>query len=239
LYLEWISAWRRWPWREIGCAGLVLEQLAHIHSALPSTGFPATLASWDYDTELVWSGQATLELFEWISHHQEISSMRRKLKPLERIVAGLPEIRRQLRSAWGPATVLHGDAHSGNVMIRQQGRSKQALLLDWGRTRLGSPLEDVCCWLQSLGFWEPEARRRHDSLLQHYLAVRGLSTRLGTTLREQYWLASACNGLAGALRYHLSIAADEDRPARRRERAAGAARDWLRIVHRADAFWRN
>jgi hypothetical protein len=40
------------------------------------------------------------------------------------------------------------------------------------------------------------------------LAVRGLPTHLDQYLRERYWLAGMCNGLAGALRYHLLVAAD-------------------------------
>jgi hypothetical protein len=112
-------------------------------------------------------------------------------------------------------------------------------LLDWGRARLGSPLEDVSSWLQSLGYWEPEVRRAHDTLLRHYLAVRGLSTHLGHDLRERYWLAGACNGLAGALHYHLlAAAAAADRQGRRRAQAVAATKDWLRIIRRADACWR-
>ena len=137
------------------------------------------------------------------------------------------------------AAVLHGDAHPGNVLIRRRGGAREAVLLDWGRARLGSPLEDVSSWLQSLGYWEPAVRRTHDTLLRHYLAVRGRSTHLDHHLRERYWLAGACNGLAGALRYHLLVAADAtDGKGRRRAQAVAAIKDWLRIIRRADACWR-
>jgi hypothetical protein len=45
-------------------------------------------------------------------------------------------------------------------------------LIDWARARRGSPFEDVASWLHSLGCWEPEARRRHDSLLTDVISTR-------------------------------------------------------------------
>jgi hypothetical protein len=119
------------------------------------------------------------------------------------------------------------------------------VLLDWGRARIGAPLEDVSSWLQSLGFWEPEARRRHDTLLRRYLTCRGGPDRLDRGLRDAYWLAGACNALAGALRYQVAVADGWRRPAARaravaaRAVAARAARDALRVVRRADACWRR
>jgi aminoglycoside phosphotransferase (APT) family kinase protein len=38
--------------------------------------------------------------------------------------------------------VIHGDAHPGNAIIRQRTATQEAILLDWGRARIGSPLED-------------------------------------------------------------------------------------------------
>jgi hypothetical protein len=46
--------------------------------------------------------------------------------------------------------------------------------------------------------------------------------------------------LAGALRYHLLVAADAaDRQRRRRAHAVAAVKDWLRVIRRADAYWRS
>ena len=156
-------------------------------------------------------------------------------------MAALPAIRAALLGAppLGLA-VIHGDVHSGNATVRGERGTERAVLLDWGRARLGSPLEDVSSWLQSLGYWEPEARRRHDTLLRRYLAVRGLPTHLGSDLRSAYWLASSCNALAGALRYHLVVADGwGGAPSRARAEAARAARDHLRVIRRADAVWRR
>jgi aminoglycoside phosphotransferase (APT) family kinase protein len=150
------------------------------------------------------------------------------------MVSALPAIRSRLMSG---AVLLHGDAHSGNVAIRKRGGSLQAVLFDWGRTRIGSPLEDVSSWLQSLGYWEWQARRRHDTLLQIYLAARGLNPVLTSELRELYWLAGASNALSGALGYHLSFV-NENWCAEVRAQHALAACDWMRIIRRADACWR-
>jgi aminoglycoside phosphotransferase (APT) family kinase protein len=138
------------------------------------------------------------------------------------------------------SAVIHGDAHPGNVVLQGVPGGPRAVLLDWGRARLGSPLEDVSSWLQSLGLWEPEARRRHDTLLRRYLTGRGLPDRLDRPLRDAYWLAGACNVLAGALRYHLAIAGGWGNPGpRTRAESVRAARDCLRVVRRADACWRG
>jgi hypothetical protein len=93
-------------------------------------------------------------------------------------------------------------------------------------------------WLQTLGYWEPEARRRHDTLFAAYLSARGIDRHLSTTLREAYWLAGASNAFAGALEYHLWLLVGE-KPVSgaRRKRAVQSAGDWLRIVRRAVAVW--
>jgi Ser/Thr protein kinase RdoA (MazF antagonist) len=133
--------------------------------------------------------------------------------------------------------VIHGDPHSGNALIRGHQATKTAILLDWGRARLGVLLEDVSAWLQSLALWEPEAQRRHDSLLRGYLAARGQPTDLCRELRDAYWFAAVSNVLAGALRYHLSVLNHPETLARGRAEAAHAARRYLRIVRRADLCW--
>jgi hypothetical protein len=239
LYLEWMAPWVRWPWRESRLAAFVLERLAYVHACLPADAFATDLADWNFEAELLQSAWETLELLETVARQEEFEAVRRALPAVRRVVAALPALRRQLVAAERTASVLHGDAHSGNVMIRRRGASREVVLFDWGRTRLGSPLEDVSSWLQSLGFWEPEVRRSHDTLLRHYLAARGRSTQLDRHLRDLYWLAGACNGLAGALRYHLWLATDAaDRPRRRRAHAVAAVKDWLRIIRRADARFR-
>jgi hypothetical protein len=57
--------------------------------------------------------------------------------------------------------------------------------------------------VESLGGWEHEVRRRHDTLLRQYLVARGLPSALERTLRDAFWLASVSNSLSGALCFHL------------------------------------
>ena len=121
-------------------------------------------------------------------------------------------------------------------MMRGSKSTCEAVLLDWGRSRVGSPLEDVSSWLQSLGYWEPEGRRLHDSFLRRYLDLTGLPFDRET--RKAYWLAAASNALAGALRYHIAVMLDEAQSAMRRAAAEKAAADWLRVIRRADDYWR-
>ena len=237
LYLEKIRPWRRWPWRDTGLAASVLEQLAWLHSNVPSSALEPAPA-WDYEAELVWSAQATLESCEAAARLRDLNHLRVFLPPVRRLVAGMLNLRQQLR-AESPPVVLHGDAHPSNAMVRLYRNSKVPILIDWGRTRVGIGLEDTASWLHSLGFWEPEARRRHDTLLCRYLAARGLATKLSSEVRGPYWIAGASNAMAGALRYHLDVARCEQNSVGKRATASRAALDWLRIVRRADVCVRS
>jgi hypothetical protein len=78
----------------------------------------------------------------------------------------------------------------------------------------------VASWLLSLGCWEPEAKRRHDSLLQCYLSARWLPLGLDAEFRRTYWLAAASNALAGALNYQVAVAAGWTGASRRHRRVA-------------------
>jgi hypothetical protein len=238
LYLEWIDTWREWPWAEPEVAGMVLERLAHLHETLPEDSFVPALAGWNYEALLSRSAETTLELFEASSRHPNLAGVRRSLAPLRRMVRALPEVRSQLLSALPGTALLHGDVHTGNTIMTMRADTPEPVLLDWARVRRGSPLEDVGSWLQSLGYWEPEARRRHDSLLGRYLAARGFASPPSRTLRDAYWLAGVSNAMAGALRYHIYMAASDEASDCERYQAARQAGDWLRIVRRADAIWR-
>jgi aminoglycoside phosphotransferase (APT) family kinase protein len=106
-----------------------------------------------------------------------LASLRQQAPALRRVVAALPGMRRQLMSSspLGQA-VLHGDVHSGNVLIREVTGKRSAVLLDWARARLGSPLEDVSSWLESLGHWAPSPSR--NSLVLSRLSVEIVTIRV-------------------------------------------------------------
>lgn len=237
LYLERIEPAHSWPWTDCGHTALVLDRLARLHGeAVPGASLPA----WDYEAENLAVARGTLSLAERLPRG-EVPALARALPALRRVVAALPAMRRQLL-AFQPLgrAVIHGDVHPGNVMVRQRDGVAEPVLLDWARARIGSPLEDVSSWLQALGYWEPEARRRHDTLLAGYLSARGLAPALTRPLRDAYWFAAASNALAGALGYHLATAVRASDPgATPSARAAAAwnAADWLRVIRRADACW--
>jgi hypothetical protein len=110
------------------------------------------------------------------------------------------------------------------------------VLIDWARARIGSPLEDVASWLHSLGCWEPEARRRHDTLMCMYLDARRNPRPFASDVRADYWRASASNGLSGAIRYHLAVLTDPGSSVAARYDSGRALLAWQRVVRRAAAY---
>jgi Ser/Thr protein kinase RdoA (MazF antagonist) len=217
----------------------LIRRLARLHARTAAHSTAASLPSWDYESELRESSEATLQLLSRCRRHSEFDSLARCLPSVRRVAGALPNIRRELLGFLPLGTVaIHGDVHPGNVLVRQRAGKQEPILIDWGRARTGSPLEDLNAWLQSLGYWEPQARRRHDTLLAGYLSARGMERRLSRELRAAYWLAGASNALSGALAYHLSVLLDETEACDARKRsAAHSAHDWLRIIRRAAAVW--
>jgi aminoglycoside phosphotransferase (APT) family kinase protein len=230
LYLEELRACAAWPWTDVRLAALVCQALARLHRTAP---LATVFLGWDYEAELRSSATETVALAETARTPSGERSWKR-CGDLRRVARALPQIRRELLGA-GRA-VIHGDMHPGNVIVRRRGRGFQAQMIDWARARVGSPFEDVASWLHSLGCWEPEARRRHDTLLQAYLRARGIGEGISARLRRHYWLASASNGLSGAIRYHLSVVADPAANAVARTNGAQALRAWERVMRRAAAL---
>ncbi len=74
-----------------------------------------------------------------------------------------------LHALWsaGPETVIHGDAHIGNLFF-DHGRIG---FLDWGMIVVSTPLRDVSYFLQ-MALSVEDRRREERHLLGHYLAVR-------------------------------------------------------------------
>jgi hypothetical protein len=230
VFLEWVEPDRCWPWQDLAASSLVLQQLATLHRSRPVLSSTILATYWDYESELIQSSHLTLEAYRRGFMAGLRPGGRPMLPALERLLSTLPRLRRELIAFTG-TTLVHGDAHPGNAVIRK----RTAVLLDWARARIGSPLEDVSSWVHSLASWEPEARRRHDTLLRHYRAVCSDSpSTLSADFREACVLAGACNALAGALRYHLAVLQDRERSDREQFDSYQAAADWLRIIRRAD-----
>lgn len=177
LFLEALSPVHPWPWQDVEHVGDVLRALASLHQ-LSRASVAASLAGWDYEQELTGAGARLVDLL--VCHNVELKALGlgncawfvrgfvERLAAARHRMLGQPEV---------PASLIHGDVHSGNVVLcaRARGGGIRPVFLDWGRARIGSPLEDVSSWLQSLGFWEPRARRQHDTLLRIYLRARGLA----------------------------------------------------------------
>jgi hypothetical protein len=240
LFLEWIPA-TRWPWAEPAHVAHVLEQLAGVHAALPVSGLAGSLSEWDYEAELLSVARATLETLEAAVETEALAGLRHLAPVLRRVVAALPGLRQRLLSnqALGQA-VVHGDMHSGNVLLRDGSAQPAVVLIDSGRARLGLPLEDISSWLESLGLWQPSVRRQRRTLLGQYLRARGLPIGLGPELDLSYWVAAACNALAGALRHHLLQALETvGAQSQRQSEALRAVHDYLRAIQLADALCRQ
>ena len=88
-----------------------------------------------------------------------------------------------LHALWeqGPATVIHGDPHLGNLFF-DRGRVG---FLDWGLVSVGNPLRDVSYFLaMALSI---EDRRKHErELLRHYLDFCRASGRSWATSDEAW-----------------------------------------------------
>jgi aminoglycoside phosphotransferase (APT) family kinase protein len=230
LYLEEAQPPAVWPWSDTRRAGAVCQALARLHDSQP---LPQEVFSWDYEAELARSAQSTLEL---ANTARDTSGRRlwRRIGDLRRVAAALPQMRDRLMTA-GTCVVIHGDMHPGNVILRT-GDDPDVLLIDWARARIGSPLEDVASWLHSLGCWEPEARRRHDTLMRIYLDARRDRRAFVSDVRVEYWFASASNGLSGAIRYHLAVLSDASRSEAARYDSSRALSAWQRVIRRAAAL---
>lgn len=233
LLLEFVTAVSAWPWRDEANTRLVVRELARVHEIEQAL---LQVAPWDYDSELDASARATVQVAEQVRHAVPETGVAAELSRIQRVAERLVPARHQLMAEFG-TSVIHGDAHPGNIIVRGRGKERRAVFLDWARTRCGSRLEDVASLLQTLRFWEPRVMQRHDTLLRGYVQASGIATDLTSSLRDGYAIAAASNVFAGALRFHLLRATESSGATR--EAAVAQARDGLRIIRRADASLRR
>jgi aminoglycoside phosphotransferase (APT) family kinase protein len=240
LFLEYVRPTQSWPWRDVTTTALVLKRLAQVHAVHVGASLDE-IVGWDYEALLRRTALETLDTVDRAAIQPDAAWLRPARRTVYKAVTCLTAMRSSLLTAprFG-ATLLHGDVHTGNVQLRVRQGQLEAVLLDWGRARLGSPLEDVASWLLSLGCWEPEAKRRHDTLLRQYLSACGLPLMPDQEFRQAYWLAAASNALAGALNYQVAVAAGWTGASPRNRRVAEeVARSHVRALRRALALWSN
>ena len=132
LYLEHAASFSPWPWSDTALSAFVCRELAQLHDS-PSLSGEAF--SWNYEDELIRSAEDTLGLAA-TARNSVGRRVWRRLGDLRRVVQALPRIRRRLLSE--AATVIHGDMHPGNVILRRSGESVAVVLIDWARARIGS-----------------------------------------------------------------------------------------------------
>jgi aminoglycoside phosphotransferase (APT) family kinase protein len=233
LFLEHAERVSSWPWSHTEHAAAVCREIARLHDRRE---LPADTFAWDYEPQLSFSAAATLATAQ---QARDASDQRcwRRYGDLARVVRALPRIRALLLS--GEKTVLHGDVHPGNVILCARRPHMTVVFVDWSRARVGSPLEDLASWLHALGCWEPEARRRHDTLVRAYLRARATPLAFSPELRACYWFASASNGLAGAIQYHLAVLGDSATTPSARDDSQRALVAWQRVIRRAAALLRT
>ncbi|MGY3622500.1 aminoglycoside phosphotransferase family protein [Bradyrhizobium sp. USDA 10063] len=236
LCLEAVRRASAWPWADVSLSRELLTRMARFHVA--ATGSDDHCPFWNYDADLERAALETLDALERSRNVPALAMFTRDIPPVRRMALAHAKLRCELLSG-GPlsARPIHGDLHTGNALARRRASVVEPILLDWGRARVGSPLEDVSSWLQTLGVWAPEIRCRHDSLFADYLAALGMERKLTPSIQNAYWLAGCSNALSGALAHHLRVAANADDGSRRRSSAVRLALAWLRIIRRADSCW--
>lgn len=230
LYMDQAHPCASWPWSDPTLAAVVCRQLARLHD---TAALEHARLRWDYETELAMSAGTTLDAAAG-ARDSDGRRYWRRLGDLRRVVTALPAIRSRLLA--GETTVIHGDVHPGNVVLVRQHPEARIVLIDWARARVGSPIEDIASWLHALGCWEPQARRRHDTLMRAYLEARRRRRAFCADVRMDFWLASVSNGLAGAIRYHLAVLTDRESGDSARFDATRALSAWQRVVRRASTI---
>lgn len=146
-------------------AARALEDLAALHVAFEDPVRRAAEANWV--APLPASGDYGARMLRYgLDHHRARLSDR--FAELAELYISQPAV---LHALWadgpGPLTVIHGDAHIGNV-FDDHGRIG---FYDWGMVQPGHALRDAGYFL-AMALAPRERRAHEDELLRHYLARR-------------------------------------------------------------------
>jgi len=147
-------------------AGRALADLAALHVRYEDGARRAREADWVPPPPETDNDYGATMLRYGLDHHRERLSDRFAALA-ELYIAARPALHRLWREGPGPDTVIHGDAHIGNL-FDDHGRTG---FYDWGMLQLGKGLRDASYFLTMA--LAPADRRAHErELLRHYLAAR-------------------------------------------------------------------
>ncbi len=141
-----------------------LVGFAHLHAAFEDPSRRAELAPWA--TPLSIGSDYGANLLQHAMEHRR-DRMTDRFAAISRVYISK---RSALHALWTepPHTLIHGDAHIGNVFF-DDGRVG---FLDWGIANVNTPMRDVSYFL-NMAMDIGERRERQHELLRHYLSARG------------------------------------------------------------------
>lgn len=151
-------------------AGAALEDLAALHVRFEDEALLAPVRSWVSNNPPGASGFTVHMLRQVIDEHRAVLSDA-YVEVGEMYIADPARVDALWHS--GQPTLIHGDAHIGNLFFD----GPRVGFLDWGLTTVSGPMRDVSYFLTVA--MDPDDRRAAEvGLLQHYLDAR---TALGGT----------------------------------------------------------
>jgi hypothetical protein len=141
-----------------------LSDLAHLHVAFEDADRLAAVRPWVTATPAMSSDFTRPMLQQVIDQNADVLSPA-YIAVAEMYIADSDAI----IALWehGPQTLIHGDAHIGNLFI-DDGRVG---FLDWGLLNISTPMRDVSYFL-TMSMLADERRTHERDLLQHYLDMR-------------------------------------------------------------------
>jgi hypothetical protein len=159
-------------------AARALEDLAELHLQFEDPARRRQLAGWVPETTTGSRYGANLLQYGLDHHRDRLSD---DFAAIAELYIDHEDV---LQALWraGPATVVHGDPHLGNL-FDDHGRTG---FLDWGLIKVSTPMRDVSYFL-CLGLDIDDRRTHERDLIRHYLQVRDAGGGSAITFDEG-WL---------------------------------------------------
>ncbi len=187
-------------------AGTALAELAQQHVRYEESSRLASVARWAASKRSKTPDFVIQTLRHVVEHCRE-----RLSDAYVAIAALYIEHHDAIEALWdaGPQTLIHGDAHIGNLFLD----GERVGFLDWGMAKIGTPMRDVSFFL-TMGIESGDRRRDERGWIRHYLDVR---RALGGSpiAFEDAWLAHRIHAAYAVIASFLSLVPPYDTEARR------------------------